>query len=64
MYVQWICSQTAMTKTEKTKELEEMSDKELMYLHDGIMDIRCYLDRRLASVTAIMHERLEKKLVK
>lgn len=53
-----------MTETEKTKELEEMSDKELMYLHDGIMDIRCYLDRRLASVTAIMHERLEKNLIK
>ena len=50
-----------MTQTKKPKDLTEMSDKELMYLHDGTMDIRCYLDRRLASIAAIMHERLEKK---
>ena len=51
-------------ETTSHKNLEEMSDKELLSLHDGILDIRCYLDRRLSKITAIMHKRLETNLVK
>ena len=64
MYSKAAQTKTMPTEIEHPEKLEDMSDKELLNLHDGIIDIRCYLDRKLAKITAIMHERLEKNLVK
>ncbi len=46
------------------KKLEDMSNEELLTLQSGIIDVRCYLDQRLSNLHAIMHDRLEKNLVK